>query len=747
MRYTPLREGWTFFLWGQEPETVCLPHDFSIHGPRRPDAPSTDDGGYFREGFAYYRRTLPPLPERAYLWLDGIQGIGEVYVNDRRAALHTCPYTGFAVDLAPYALPGQENRLEIRVSTLGQPASRWYTGGGLCREAGLYTGGSVVHAPVGFYVRTRTATETQATLCIEAPVLAREACTAEWTLSVLAPDGSCAAQQTLTLALAAGESTLHASLIVERPERWQVDNPALYTVKSRLCVGGEADETAVRTGIRTVRADPEKGLLLNGAAVKLHGGCVHHDLGPLGACAWPDAEKRRIRRMKEAGFDAIRTSHNPPSTAFLNACDELGMLVIDEIFDVWQMGKKPMDGHLFFDAYGLETVRETVRRDRNHPSVILWSDGNEIPEKAYPGRGYDIEKRLVEEIRRLDDRPVTQGMCCFALEEEEGALPVTRQDELLDVIGYNYAHDRIAQDREKHPARLIALTETLPRKAKPSWDAVMQNACAVGDFVWTAWDYFGESGIGHHAYDVETTRGLMPWPWHIANCGDFDICANRKPQSFLREIVWEKRTDPYVTSEDPAYFTRRLAMSAWGFPPVRADWSWHGQEGKMTRVRVYAVADEVRLYCNDALIASGAPDGQAEAVFELPYQPGKLEAVSFRDGKEWGRMALHTAGAAAALTIERVEEGDELIFVSLYLTDQAGVLVQGDDRLVEATAQGAQIIAMGSGNPAGTEDYTSSRHTTYLGRVLIVLRRAQKGRIHLEAHASGLAESVRYTFG
>lgn len=436
---------------------------------------------------------------------------------------------------------------------------------------------------------------------------------------------------------------------------------------------GSIDAESVRFGIRTIAADPEKGLLVNGASVKLRGGCVHHDNGPLGACSWADAERRRVFKLKEAGFNAIRTAHNPPSTALLEACDALGLYVIDEAFDCWRQGKRTFDYHLFFDEWWERDLSTMLLRDRNHPSVILWSHGNEIPERGGKSFGWEIARALSQRIRALDDRPITHALCSLwdnpdLQRLQDAGVPFGEMDawarftspcaDTVDIVGYNYLYERVEADHRRFPNRLIAHTETFPEAAAPSWRTVEENDFVVGDFVWTAWDYFGEAGIGHVAYEKDSTAGLRPWPWLAANCGDISLCGQRRPQSYYREIVWGLRQKPYLAALDPRAAARKCAVSPWGFEDLFAAWTFPGCEGQETEVHVFARADECELFLNGASLGRKPLDAQYRCAFRAPYQPGEVRAVVYRGRQGRGRgVPAHRWRARQAVPRRKLARG------------------------------------------------------------------------------------------
>ena len=707
---------------------VVVPHDYAVTRPRSSRSRTDTHGGWFEESCCFYRCRLPECGPYAYLSFDGVQGIAEIFINGQKADFHPYPYTGFVTDISPYLKPA-DNTAEVRVSTLGQPASRWYTGCGLNRAVTLITGDGPYLSDV--YVRTDDIFDGGAILRVEAETGQLLPGSASFRLTLLSPGGEIVFDRTIEDAAVPGR--LRHTFIVPRPELWTAETPSLYTLTVAVTQNGRSDAVSKQIGIRTVAADHDRGLLINGQSVKLRGGCVHHDAGPLGACAWPDNELRRVSLMKQAGFNAIRCAHNPPSTALLDACDRLGMYVIDEAFDAWRAGKLPADTHLYFAQTFRRSVTEMIVRDRSHPCVVLWSTGNEIPEKWEKGRGYDIEREIVALIRGMDTRPITHALCNYDLNDDQGGMPETEQDELNDILGYNYAHDRVAGDRKAHPRRLFVLTETFPHEAAPSWKAVRDNDFVVGDFVWTGWDYLGEAGIGHWLYGADKTGGHRPWPWFAAWCGDFDLIGHRRPQSFLREIVWGLRDEPCLVTADPDRYDEPFAISAWGFEPVAADYTWPGREGKPIRAYVYSASPEVELFLNGKSLGRKAADDHARAVFEFNYAAGELKAVNTDTGRS---CALTTGGCASALSA-KCDDMADLIFISIALTDKTGQTVTQQDRPVRIAVDGGELTAFASADPASEESFFETVRTSCEGRLLAVVRKTGKP-VRVIVEADGL---------
>lgn len=764
-------------------QPVNLPHDASISKPRSADNPSGSGGGYFWGGVVNYRKEFF-VPEgwrgqSVQLEFEGVCMNAEVSINRQLVALHPYGYTSFVVDLTPYLKVGAENEVTVTANNSAQPNSRWYSGTGIYRHVWLRRGGSVHIQPWGVFVTTPVVDPASSAVAVATELghTGSAATNAILRATVLDAGGKTVAQGETSVDVAANGLTLASQeLAVAGARLWSVDDPYLYMLVSEVWVDGEVVDTE-RTpfGIRSIAVDAQHGLRLNGVPVKLKGGCVHHDNGLLGAVSYDRAEARKVEQMKSAGFNAVRCAHNPPAPAFLDACDRLGMLVIDESFDCWRMGKNPNDYHLYFEDWWQRDTASMVKRDRNHPSVFMWSIGNEVLEQTGVSDGYAWARRQAAYVRSLDP---TRLLTIAAPAIFEAFLPLLpevgpakiydflsgeeadpQQDlygtltaplfDSLDVAGYNYVIKRYEADGEKFPGRVIAGTETWPHWAYAFWDATSRLPYVIGDFVWTAIDYLGEAGIGQVTYDGSMPF-RAPYPYHLANCGDFDICGFKRPQSHFRDLLWGVRTAPFIGVLDPQHHGKAIAFNPWGWEPVTDSWTFPGEEGKTTQVHVYSVDDEVELVINGVSVGrkpAGAAN-QNKVVFEVTYQPGTIEAVGYANGRETERTRLRTAAdpAALRLTPDRsvicAEFGD-LAYVTVEVVDPEGNRVPCADPTVSLDVAGAgELIAIGTADPRSEELYVGSERKAFQGRLMAVVRSTgQAGEIVLKAQADGLAAS------
>ncbi|WP_106401507.1 glycoside hydrolase family 2 TIM barrel-domain containing protein [Actinocorallia populi] len=762
---------------------VTLPHDAMLEGVRTPEAGGA--GGFFPGGVYEYRTTFD-APEahrgkQVLLHFEGVYRDAMVYLNGAFAG--QCPngYGEFTVPADAFLRYGEAN--EIRVECRAHQDSRWYSGAGLHRPVHLVVGGPVRVAFEGVRVSTPDVDAERAVVEIATIVENTDPTTStvEALTEIRDPAGTVVACDTTTVTVLPGEpATVRQRLYVRRPALWSVETPHLYTATVTLA-GLDSEQTSF--GIRTLRLDPEHGLRINGETVKLRGACVHHDNGVLGAAAIARAEERRIELLKAAGFNAVRASHNPLSRAMLEACDRLGMLVMDEAFDMWTAVKSDFDYALSFPKWWEHDIEAMVGKDFNHPSVIFYSIGNEIPEAATP-HGAARARRIAEKVRSLDPtRFVTNATnATFGVMQE--AMKIARErvresaetmgvntmmavmgdvlhelgtSELvteqtrelfsaLDVAGMNYLDVRYEADRELFPNRIIVGSETHPTRIDTLWRLVTGNSHVIGDFTWTGWDYLGEAGIGRIGYADEDSGGqgiAGPFPWLTARTGDLDITGHRRAPSYYREIVFGLRTEPYLAVHRPDDHGRKTVAGPWSWPDVVSSWSWGDREGAPVQVDVYSAADEVELLLDGEPLgrAPAGPEHRYRAVFDTLYRPGELVAVAYAGGVETGRTRLASATGPVVLSAEAdrpkitASPGD-LAFVSITLTDAAGALHHLADRAVTVAVEGPGTLAgLGSARPATEETFTRGTHTTYDGRALAVVRPTGPGEIQLTVSA------------
>ena len=717
--------GWQFTRNGKT-ITVDLPHDWDIYEAPNPSTGATGtDGGWYPGGKGEYRKTFAtPKTEIVKLHFEGVYQKAEVFVNGQKAGQHAYGYTPFTVDVTPYLYQDKrENEVVVKVDNSEQPNCRWYTGSGIYRHVWLQAMPALHIAENGVFVTTHDISAERAIVGVEVTV-ANES-DRDRNAMVVVDSGmmmvAVPARQTKTVA---------TSYAVRNPHLWSPDDPYLYETKVELKESGIViDEHRARFGIRSFSYDAEGGFVLNGKPLMINGACVHHDDGVLGAMAFDAAEIRKVRQMKEAGFNLIRTSHNPTTRAFLDACDSLGMLVIGEAFDGWRTAKKPYDYSTLIDSCYREDIRAMVERDRNHPSIICWSIGNEVIERK-DIRVITTARQLKQAILDYDKtRPVTEALCAW---DDDWEIYDPHFD-VLDIGGYNYMIHKHATDHQRNPGRVMWQTESYPRDAFQNWALVHGYPYIIGDIVWTGLDYLGEAGIGRYYYEGERAGehyvdGGQP-DWHGAYCGDVDVTGWRKPISHYREMLWKDSKDLYMAVKEPDGYHGKILETRWSVWPTWESWNWPSWEGKPIDVEVYTKAPEVTLYLNDKPIGTKAVSQSTEykAVFTVPYEAGTLRAEA--GGK---RATLSTAGEPARLrlTADRsvmTAGGQDLSFITVEVIDREDRVCPNAAIPCEAIVKGqGTLLSFASADLKDCEPYTSPRVTTWKGRALLVVRSSQK---------------------
>jgi beta-galactosidase len=727
--------------------TVDLPHDWSIELERSPASPSGSAGGFFPAGVGWYQKRFPVTEElqgsTVLVEFEGVYMNADVWLDEHFLGRQPYGYTSFGYDLTPHLGAGSEHTLRVMVDNGGQPNSRWYSGSGIYRHVWLWHGDRVHVGPHDVSVTTPDVSTDEATVRVCTSVM--NDTDAEHTVtvrsSVVAPRGRKADSVDRSETIPPGGRLDYTQdLLVRRPKLWSPDEPQLYRLETEIRLGGKVVDTqSMPFGIRSVEIGAENGLRINGEPLELRGGCVHHDNGPLGAASHDRAEERKVELLKANGFNAVRCAHNPPAPAFLDACDRLGMLVIDEAFDCWRNGKNTADYHVSFDDWWRRDLDAMIVRDRNHPSVIMWSIGNEVVERERP-EGARLAHVLADHVRGVDPtRPVTAGV-----NGGHTGRPWAQLDaffDALDVCGYNYAENAYRPDHERVPNRVVYGSESMALDTARHWASVQQLEHVIGDFVWTALDYLGESGVGRVHFDGDHATHIAAYPWHQANCGDLDLCGFKRPQSFYRDAVWRRGRPLFIAVHAPVDEALTPVVTPWGWPDVSPSWTWPGNEGRPLRVDIYTCGDAVELYLDDESLGTSRADN-CTATFEVPYRPGTLRAI----GADRAACELRTAGDAARLRLSPDREqigrdAGDLSFVTVEVVDADGLVHPNAGNNVSFTVEGeGTIAAVGNGDPMSTEPYTGDRRSAYRGRCLVVLKSSgARGAIRLRAEATGLA--------
>ena len=743
-----------------------LPHDWSVE-PLPEQEPDQVVGPFSRKsigGFAtgqtvggegWYRKTFVISPEdadkRHELYFEGIYNQSEVWINGRKACRNVYGYTSFRFDITDYCNPaGQPNVVAVKVLNEGKN-SRWYTGSGIYRHVWLIRTSRSFIEDWGTFIRTTSLTESVAELSLNTRIINSSGKETDYKVKVeiLSPKGKMLTVTEREVNISIGDTLeLPVSIKVKDPEAWSVDTPCLYTARISLWNNKKKeDEYALPFGIRTIHFSVENGFQLNGVKMKLRGGCVHHDNGLLGAAAYDRAEERKIELLKQNGFNAVRVSHNPMSESFMNACDRLGMLVVDEAFDQWRKAKNSQDYHLYFDEWSAKDIRALVLRDRNHPSVIMWSIGNEIRERINDD-GCATAARLKNEIRKYDDtRPVTAGVNKDWDKGRKNMLSLEKAVRHLDVTGYNYMWRFYGKKHEKYPQQIMFGSESVASEAAGNWDAVEKYPFVIGDFVWTAMDYLGESGIGNslEIAPKENVHQFMGWPWFNGWCGDMDLLGVKKPQSYYRDVLWRQR-EISMAVEVPVAAGKIRKVSFWGWPEEVLSWTFPGMEDKELKVNVYTRAPKVRLYLNNTLIGEADVNEKYKASFKVPYQAGTLKAINW-DGMEEGKsVLLKTVGKPVALRMVAdkttlLRNGQDLSFILIELVDKNGNVVCDSERKIQIMSEGNSgiIAASGTASPNDMYSFRSMTPKLFKGRAMVIVRSGyEKGKIKVSVSSEGL---------
>jgi len=786
MKKVRIHQNWEFWKAGRESEKqiIHLPHDAMLLEQRIPDMENGSGTAFYPGSKYYYTKCFWGKEEykeqTVILEFEGIYMKSTVFLNGEKVGGWIYGYTNFFVNLTGKIRIGEENVLLVEADNSLTPNSRWYSGSGIYRPVNLWIGGSTYIKPQGLLVKT---------ISIKPAVIAlhtdfeagigqeEEAVSVEYTVY----DGE------TIVASAAGKD---ATMELENAKLWSAKAPHLYKLKAVIKVQGVVvDEAWERFGIRTLMWNAEKGLLVNGESVKLRGGCIHHDNGILGACTYDKAERRRVTKLKEFGFNALRYSHYPAGKNFLDVCDEVGMYVLDESFDQWRRPNTAYDYSIYFDEECEKDIAALAWKDYNHPSVIMYCIGNEIVDT---GRSYGagIASRLCGTIKEIDDtRPVTiannapMSIAAEAMEKLEGergaeigSLEInellTANPELassyanhercaekleeivgkvfdeLDIAGHNYAHEFYGKIHEIRPDRILLSTETFPSRMASNWRWVEENSYCIGDFHWTAWDYLGEAGVGVPEYGTEKASFTKPYPCLTASCGSFDLTGNPEAAAYYAAVLWGVYQKPYIGVRPVSHSKEAYTLGNWRLTDALDCWTWDGCEGRRAEIIVYSIGKGVRLFQDGILVADKELE-ECRAEFEVVYQPGKLEAVSYDEHQtEIGRNVLVTAGKEVVLSVipEEAEvkaDSNEIFYVPVCVMDEFGTVRKTTDKTIAVTVEGEGILlAVGSGRPETEERFSDGRYTSWHGYVLAAVRcSGRPGEIKITASAEG-CESV-----
>lgn len=761
MNRTLFYDGWTIRENGGEAVPVSLPDDATLRQKRGPEVKSGSAGAFFPGGvYEYEKQFVAPecwAEQEVLLEFEGVYPSACVSLNGKEIGRCAYGYSQFRVPLRNLHI-GEKNVLRVLADNSAIPNSRWYAGAGIYRPVWLLTGSKTHIEPGG--VRVTTLSYDPAEIRVET-----------------VHTGECG----ILVEIFQGAKKIAESrgadvrLLVPDAKLWSDEHPSLYECRVTLERDGTVlDAETVRFGIRKLEWSPEKGLQVNGKSVKLRGGCIHSDNGILGAKSFAASEWRRIRKLKEWGFNAIRSSHNPLCRAALDACDVLGMYVMDETWDMWTQSKTPGDyAKSFPDNYGRD-LASLVEKDYNHPSVILYSIGNELTEPAQ-AEGIALAERLCKELKALDEsRPITAGINLTILlmasmgvnltaaagsddaprapEAEhmdstafnqmvseqgkkmtmaaatEGADRVSSPVlDLLDIQGYNYAVSRYEQEGVIHPKRVVVGSETYPQDLASTWPVVEKYPYLIGDFMWTAWDYLGEAGIGSWTYDPDDVGFQKACPWLLADSGALDILGNDNAEAGMAAVVWGARKTPYIAVRPVNHPDVEPKMAMWRGSNAIPSWSWDGCEGNPAYVEVYSTGSAVELFLNGKSIGKENLCDY-KAAFHTNYVPGELKAISMdENGTPIAESVLRSAEGKTSIHVQ-METGhdplDGIFYVNILLVGENGVVESNRDTLLSISVEDGELLGFGSAKPKTTDSYLEGQYHSYYGRSQAVIRAA-----------------------
>lgn len=770
---------------------ITVPHDAMCAERRSQQSRGQHNIGWFLGCDYEYRKRFFVSPEykngAVLLEFEGVYHNAEVYINGKKAGYRPYGYTNFYVNIAPFLDFEQENEIRVIARNADQPNSRWYTGSGIYRPVWMYVAEESYIPVNGVKIRTTGYDKKEKTARLEIKV--GTSVPGEPVITILDVDG----REAHTQQLESGQQGVFLAEISDA-KLWSVETPYLYTCVVKF----GKDEVREQFGIRILQWDAQSGIAINGKRVILKGACIHHDNGVLGACAFPEAEERKIRILKENGYNAIRSAHNPCSKALLDACDKLGMLVMDEYTDMWYIHKNEYDYAGYMQDWWQQDLKDMVEKDYNHPSVILYSTGNEVAETGQK-KGINLTGKMTRYLHTLDDsRPVSCGINIFfnflysmgfgvysddkAKKEAQSAdtgkekkktvgsefyntlagllgdktmkmgatlhmCDVKTRDAYanMDVAGYNYGIFRYRHDLKKYPKRLILGSETFCRDAYDFYELAKREPRIVGDFVWAGMDYMGEAGIGAWEYADYAPVDGEDWGWLTAGSGRVNILGFPNGEAAYTRVALGQEKGPFIAVR-PVYQKGKHSPSAWKMTDAMESWTWPGCEGMKAAVEVYARAAYVGLYLNGKCVGKKKLKNTCRTTFRIPYEKGKLTAVAYNEkGKITGKYSLQTAADATKLSVlpeqERIQAGG-LGFIQLRYTDSHGIWKPMEKHHIKLTVENGTLEGFGNACSYNKDGYWRDNTSTYYGEALAVVRAGQRDSVKVTVSDEGGDYSV-----
>ncbi len=755
---------------------VELPHDAMFHEEQKQGA---ENGGYTGNidagEYKYYKKFFVPKEHRGghvMLQFEGIYRNACVFVNQSKVGESAYGYTDFTVDIGDYLKYGEQNDVLVAVKC-GTKSSRWYSGAGIYRDAWLIYGNSLYVKPYDLRMTTLDVDEDGALICVSANIHNDSliADTVNVNIAIKDMDDTIVTEHTYPVRINSRQVLkLRKNIYMENVKLWSEFAPNLYQIVLTISDDEELlDVTKVISGIRKLSVDSCHGLRVNGKIVKLRGACIHHDQGILGSATYDDYEYRRVKRLKEAGFNAVRSAHNPASQALLRACDKLGVYVMDELVDVWNKSKVSYDYSIDFERSWERDIERMVEDDYNHPSVILYSTGNEIFEICTE-KGFETSRMLSDKFHELDATRYTTNGINGAFAAGDGLAKIVHDitngeadtgkgdvnvfmaametnmpgivahpilggileklETTMDIIGYNYMTSRYLMDAQKYTDRVMVGTETYPKQIAENWDVITKCPAVIGDFTWTGWDYLGE---------------VTPlYPDLMNTGGDISILGNRRPTSYYREIVFGLTKKPCIAVQDPMRYGIPRNFGPWCYTDCTFSYSYKGQEGKPIMIQVYGGGDSVELFINGKSLGV-QPCGKEtrfETQYNTVYEPGELVAVAYENGEEIGRTILKTAKEAKKLAL-LVEKYEELAFVNIDILDEDGNLVADSTKELSIQIKGsAQLLAFAGVKALHKKGYELPQTTAGEGHALAVIKLTGKEKVTVEISGKDLEKET-----
>ena len=795
MKKVDFNRGWTCKCLTREQPAyeVTLPHDAMLSEPRTEESTGEGNLGWYLGGDYEYTKIFQVPQEYAdkklILEFEGVYRNAEVYINEKKAAFRPYGYTNFYVEMNDFLNYGAENKIRVVAYNADQPNSRWYSGTGIYRPVYLYMGEKNYIPVNGVKIRTldyktgeiEITVKTCGTGMVKLEILGKKECIYTVSREVQrngrdyknVPDNKDQKKKGKNEQDAVQENVFRVKVL--QPELWSCETPFLY--QCRVTFG--EDVVCGNFGIRGLDWNLQNGLTINGKRVILRGACIHHDNGVLGACTYPEAEERKIRILKENGYNAIRSAHYPCAKYVLDACDKLGMLVMDEYVDVWYIHKTKYDYVNYLADWWKQDLKDMVEKDYNHPSVIMYSTGNEVAETAQK-KGITLTQNLTDWLHKLDaTRPVTcginiffnflssMGMGVYSDDKAEKAASAAEKPEkaakknkkpvgsefyntlaclvgdyfmkigatlppcdwktkdayaAMDIAGYNYGLFRYKHDLKKYPDRLILGSETFCKDAYSFWEIAKKNKRIIGDFVWAGWDYIGETGDG--AAEYADYKGEMPHTRMTGGNGRIDLNGKPRAEAAYTRVAFEQETGPYI-AVNPVYEDEKLRLTGWQLTKALESWAWGGCDGKTAHIEVYARAAQVELFINGTSIGRKKVK-KCRANFTAGYADGEITAVSYdENGREINRYSLKTAGKETILHVRPEEKSVKphgLAFVQLQYTDGRGIWKPMEKHSLRVTVKNGTLKGLGSPSPYVEGNYTDDTTSTYFGETMAVVQ-------------------------